>query len=104
MREEIKDCFAKASEALETENRKESRKALLDEVMLLQTESLIESQSYKKENQNQAIGKCIEAENLIDREEKKGKWKRDETPEQIFEQRIQICLLKARIYGRGLLG
>ncbi len=100
LREEIKDCFAKASEALETENRKESRKALLDEVMLLQTESLIESQSYKKENQNQAIGKCIEAENLIDREEKKGKWKRDETPEQIFEQRIQICLLKARIYGR----
>lgn len=75
-------------------------KALANRLMLFQTESLIECQSSKEENQKKAISICKDAETMIYEWNKEWMRKKTKEPEEIFKQRIHINLLKGKIYAR----
>lgn len=116
LREQLERLLAKAEASLKDGNKN----ALLDKALILQTESLIESQSDKDEEQRLALEKCEEARRMLDVEDKKekdnqkkdnqrkdsqGQDKQEQNnqggmPEKIFEQIIQIYLLKGKICGR----
>lgn len=95
----IKKLSSKPISSMEEGEKEEAEKLILNRILLLMSESMIASQSDKREGQELALEKISEAERLLESEcGEEGRWK--EMPENIFVQRIRVYILKSKICGR----
>lgn len=95
----IKKLSPKPISSMEEGEKEEAGKLTLNRILLVMSESMIASQSDKREGQELALEKISETERLLESGYGvEGRW--GEMPENIFVQRIRVYILKSKICGR----